>query len=143
MSGERARSLEDHLQATPFLADFYAPLPPLVRDDNEDLDAGIARLAQLIGGVDSPLAVRFVIADADDVRTWLVEADPDGCRVSAAGGRHPAVEVMLDADTWRQVAAGRMSMLEAFGRGRMRVRGEIGVARDFAQALRRAGSASS
>lgn len=127
----------------PFLADFYAPLPPLTRHDNEDLDAGFARLAQLIGGVDSPLAVRFVVTDTDDVRTWVVEADPDGCRVSTADPRHPAIEVMLDADTWRQIAAGRLSMLEAFGRGRMRVRGDIGVARDFAQALRRAGGTSS
>ncbi len=86
--------------------------------------------------------MRFVIADAENVRSWVLTAGPDGCQVSAAGPRRPDVEVILDAATWRLVAAGDMSLLEAFGRGRMRVRGDIDLARQLAQALRRASSTS-
>jgi putative sterol carrier protein len=54
----------------------------------------------------------------------------------------PDVELILDAPTWRAITSGELSLVEAFARGRMRVRGDIDDARRLVQQLGKGTSAA-
>jgi putative sterol carrier protein len=130
-----ARILE-RFRRLPFFSDFSAPLPRLAQPDSYDFDATFARLAQLVGTSQEALSVRFHLADGDAVRSWSVDAGPEGGQVTTEEpARPPGIELILDAETWKLIAEGTLTPLEAFGRGRMRVRGDIDVYRRFARRL--------
>jgi len=136
---ETAARILERIRRLPFFSDFSAPLPRLVEPDRYDLDGTFARLAELIGTPQEPLSVRFHIADGDAVRSWYLDAGPEGGQVTTEeSARRPDVEFILDSETWKLIAEGTLSPLEAFGRGRMRVRGDIDVYRRFAGQLQRA-----
>jgi putative sterol carrier protein len=67
--------------------------------------------------------------------SYCVEAGPDGGGATEHPTRPPDVTVLLDPATWTLLAEGRVSPLEAFGRGGMRVRGDIAVAWEFVRRL--------
>lgn len=124
----------------PLLQDFGMPLATLDASQADDIGASVERVARQLGGVDEPLSVHVEISD---VGSWHLNARPSGSTVTEAAEGRPDVEILLDADTWRQLVTGRVSGLEAFGRGRLRVRGDIGEARRFARLLHRPGSIES
>lgn len=132
-----ARTLE-RFRRLPFFSDFSAPLPRLSQPDGVDLDRTFTTLASVVGARQEALSVRFHITDGDAARSWSVDAGPEGGRVTAGEpAQPPGVELILDAETWQLIAEGTLSPLEAFGRGRMRVRGDIDVYRRFASRLER------
>lgn len=136
---ETAAAVLDRFRKLPFFSDFSTPLPRLAEPDSYDLDGTFARLAELIGAPQEPLSVRFRIADGHAVRSWTLRAGPEGRQVTTQESEpQPDLEFILDAETWKLIAEGTGSLLEAFGRGRMRVRGDIEVARRFAGQLQRA-----
>lgn len=141
-SGEESAAPTDFIERSrnvPYLADFAAPFPSFAQPGTQDLDASFARLSGLLGAIDESLVVAFHITDDVHGRSWLVDVGPPGCQVTSVTTRPRAdVEAILDAETWGLLASGGMSPLQAFGQGRMRVRGEIKLARRFVQALRRA-----
>ena len=109
----------------PLLSDFFHPLPRLTASTgDDDLGATFIRLCELLGATEEPLTLVFSISDGDEMRLWLLDAARDGCRLTEESARPPDVEVILGVETWKQIAEGTMSPVEAFGRGRMRVRGE-------------------
>jgi putative sterol carrier protein len=121
----------------PVLSGFQQRLQGLTEAGARDLDATFSRLGELIGASRSPLLIRIQLSDGDDVRTWLLDADFTGCRVTGAADRPPDVEAILDVETWTLLASGEMSPLEAFGRGRLQVRGSMRAARYLARLLYR------
>jgi SCP-2 sterol transfer family len=135
MRGDRSALVRAAL--LPSLQDFGAPLATLDASEAEDVGASVQRVADQLGGVEEPLSVHLDIGDAG---SWHLNAGPSGCTVGEVAGGPPSVEISLDADTWRQLITGSMSALEAFGRGRMRLRGDIGDARRFARLLHRPSS---
>jgi hypothetical protein len=126
------------VESSPLLADFHIPFPKLTDAGRPDSDAAFARLGELLGAVQEPLTVRFRVTDEGSGRSWLFDGGPDGCRVTNDAATQPDVEVILDAETWNLIASGAMSPLEAFGRGRLRIRGDINLARRFVQQVHRA-----
>jgi len=118
----------------PSLRDFNVPLGALVEPGAYDLTASFDRLSQRVGAAPEPLSVHFQVSDA---RSWYLNSGPTGCVVSDQPEGPPDVEVVLDSDAWRQIASGTMSPLEVFGRGHMRVRGDLAAARRFARLLHR------
>ena len=54
-----------------------------------------------------------------------VIVSPDNCRVEKSNGVAPHAEIRTDAETWRQIDAGRMSGIEAFASKRLTLRGSI------------------
>jgi putative sterol carrier protein len=90
---------------------------------------------ELLGAPSEALRVTFHLTDGG--QDYCVEAGPDGSAVSAAPSAPADVEVLVDDDTWALLADGALAPLEAFALGRMRVRGDINVARRFVRQLRR------
>jgi len=135
---ETAASIPQWVHRLPSLSDFYAPLPTLA-EPTEDLDATFVRVAELLGASSTPLAVRVQISDGEDadVRSWVLDTGPTGCQVTSEATRPPDAEAILDTETWALIASGRMSPLEAFAQGRMRVRGDMQTARRIARQLYR------
>jgi hypothetical protein len=122
----------ERVSRLPSLRDFSLPLAALVEPDAPDLNESFDRLGQRVGAAPEPLTVQFEVSDA---RSWYLDVGPTGCTVSEQAHGSPDVEVILDSDAWRRIASGNMSPLEAFGRGQLRVRGDIAVARRFARLL--------
>jgi putative sterol carrier protein len=89
--------------------------------------------------------VRIQLGEGEDaeVRSWVLDAGPSGCRVTSEATRSPDAEAIVDAETWRLIASGRMSPLEAFARGRMRVPGDMQTARRLARQFYRRDAAES
>lgn len=122
----------------PVLSGFQNRLPRLADAGAKDLDTTFSRLAELIGAPRSPLLMRIQLGDGDEVRTWLLDADFTGCRVTREADRPPDVEATLNVETWTLIATGGMSPLEAFARGRLQVGGSLRAARYLARHLYRA-----
>ena len=124
--------------AAQFLSEFEVSLPPL----GGDLEASFSRLADLIGAPETPLSIVIHIADESEPRSRAIHAAASGCKMTDVVPESPDVELILDAPTWRAIASGELSLVEAFARGRMRVRGDIDDARRLVQQLRKGTSAA-
>jgi SCP-2 sterol transfer family len=133
--------LGERLRADPVLADFLSPFPRLTDSEKSDLGRTFERFGELIGGSEVRARVQFGVLQGDGegetVRSWSLELGPDACAVSAERVHRPDVEVLVAEETWRRLADGTLAPLEAFGRGEMRVRGDIQLARRLVQLLRR------
>jgi putative sterol carrier protein len=122
--------------AAQFLSEFEVSLPPLGGEEGGDLEASFSRLADLIGAPEAPLSIVIHLADESEMRSRAIHAAGSGCKVTDVVPESPDVELILDTPTWRAIASGELSLLAAFARGRMRVRGDINDARRLVQQLR-------
>jgi putative sterol carrier protein len=128
--------------AAQFLSEFEVSLPPLGGAEGGDLEASFSRLADLIGAPEAPLSIVIHVADESELQSRAIHAAASGCKVTDVVPESPDVELILDAHTWRAIASGELSLVEAFARGRMRVRGDIDDARRLVQQLRNSTSAT-
>jgi putative sterol carrier protein len=127
----------ERIRDEPVLGDFATPLPRLSREGSDDLGATFERLSELIGASKETTTLNFRIADDAGSHLWSVTTEPGGCSVTTELTRAPDLEVIVDAETWSQIANGSVSPLEALGRGKMRVRGDVSRARRIVRRLRR------
>ena len=132
---ETAKSIPQWVGRVPSLSNFHTPLPNLAGHSESDHQAAVVRLAELLGATPDRLTVRIQINDGEQARSWLLDAGPTGCQVTDDVAQQANVEAILDQETWSLLASGRMSPLEAFARGRMRVRGDMKTARRLSQHL--------
>jgi putative sterol carrier protein len=123
------------IAAAQFLSEFEVSLPP-GGEEGGDLEASFSRLADLVGAPEAPLSIVIHVADESELRSRAIHAAASGSEVTDVVPESPDVELILDAPTWRAIASGELSLLEAFARGRMRVRGDIDDARRLVQQLR-------
>jgi hypothetical protein len=122
--GERHRRL-------PLFSDFAAPFPVLAADDPA---VAFARLGELVGARPEPLSILFSLTGPGS-GGWLVQTGPDGARVSPAQAAPPDAEIIMDTRIWSALAAGRVTLLDAFGSGQVRLRGSLAAAQRFARLL--------
>jgi hypothetical protein len=130
----------------PLLADFVAPFPDLLAQAGGDLEASFAQVARLMGRGRRAAFIRFTIGRAggeaapdaglDTVRRFHLGVTTQACTVIADDAGRADLEVLTTTDVWTAIAAGRLSPLAAFGTGKLRVRGDIGLARQMARRLR-------
>ena len=130
----------------PLLEDFVAPFPDLLAQAGGDLEASFAQVARLMGRGRRAAFIRFTIgpaADAaapdaglDTVKRFHLGVTTQACTVIADDVGRADLEILTTADVWTAIAAGRLSPLAAFGAGKLRVRGDIGLARQMARRLR-------
>ncbi len=132
-SDARAK-IAEQLSHDPVLADFTVPFPDLL-GTSSDIRGSFERIAESLSGTPASRTIQFSIAYADESRTWCVANSPDGCHVTEAAVEQPDLEILTDDETWTQLAKGQLSPIEAFGLGRMRVRGDIKIARRLAKRL--------
>lgn len=130
-------SIPHWVRRMPSLSPFCAPLPGLAEAPEGDHGAAVGRLAEVLGAPEEPMSVRIQIINGDGARCWLLDAGPAGCQVTRDADRDASTEAILDEETWALLASGRLSPLEAFALGRMRVRGDLRAAGRLARQLYR------
>ncbi|MEV0177073.1 SCP2 sterol-binding domain-containing protein [Streptomyces sp. NPDC050803] len=136
MGGDSRSRLTDSFRNDPTLAEFLLPFPQLPHAEDGDPGSAFERLGELVAGSTLRARVHFRISADDAARSWTLELGPDACTVSSERAHRPDLEVLVGAETWRQLATGSLSPLEAFALGDMRVRGDIRVALHLMQLLR-------
>ncbi|WP_431047145.1 SCP2 sterol-binding domain-containing protein [Streptomyces sp. P1-3] len=132
----------ERIRQVPFLGDFAEPLPRLTEPGaaggKEGVERTFRRFSGLLGEQTDAVRLRFRVVDDGGENCWCIEAGPEGNRVTGDVGTRADVEVIVDDGTWAALAEARMSPLEAFGLGRMRVRGDVNVAWRVVRRLHRA-----
>ncbi|HXM54039.1 MAG TPA: SCP2 sterol-binding domain-containing protein [Candidatus Dormibacteraeota bacterium] len=132
-----ARHLAKHSAVlSPFDARWPALVPP-----GSDLEAGFQRISERLGAVPWRSVVHVQIREDARPVSWSLQIGPDGTTAHPGRMADPDLEVMTDADAWRQIVAGALSPLSAFGTGRMRVIGDVRAARRIASRMAAAGEA--
>lgn len=125
--------IAERLEGDPLLKDFLTPFPNLLQTD--DIAGSFQRMAESLGKTNFRGPIQFSIREGGKQRRWCLVSAGGGCRVSEDQVERPRLEILTDADSWMEVAKGKLSPLEAFALGKMRVRGDIKLARLLARRL--------
>jgi putative sterol carrier protein len=125
--GERHREL-------PLFSDFAYPFPVLAAQGADDPGAAFTRLRDLLGAQQELLSIMFRLT-GDGSGAWHVQVGPEGTQVSTAEADRPDAEIIMDAGIWSALAAGSTTLLDAFGSGRVRLRGGLAAAQRFVRLL--------
>lgn len=124
---------------SPLFSEFIEPFPNLLGKRGAALGGSFKRIAQAMSKSKSKrtASIQFTIQAGQRARQWCVNLSPKGADVSEGAVERPHLEIIADTECWTQVASGELAPLEAFGRGRMRVRGSVELARVLVRSLRR------
>jgi len=125
--GERHRQL-------PLFSDFSYPFPVLAAQGTDEPGAAFTRLRDLLGAQREPLSVIFRLT-GDGSGAWHVQVGPEGTEVSTAEADRPDAEIIMDTGIWSALATGSTTLLDAFGSGRVRLRGSLAAAQRFVRLL--------
>jgi hypothetical protein len=121
------------------LAAFLSPFRSLAQPGDADLGRSFERFAETVSGseIQARVLFRVLASDGRTARPWSLELRPGGYEVSTEPAHRPDLEVLVGEGTWRQLAEGAVSPLEAFALGDLRVRGDIRLAGQLAGMLQR------
>jgi putative sterol carrier protein len=121
----------------PLLAEFATPLPDLLGRGRGGPTGSFQELAKLLGAARKPANIQFTLSEGSAVRHWSVSRTASGSTVSEREHKSPTLEILTSTQTWTEIASGKLTPLEAFVRGRLRVRGDIALARLLVRQLQR------
>ncbi len=129
--------LAKQVAGSSLLSDFLLPFPNLLGQRRTELAVSFKRIASALAGSKRTGAIQFTIREGRQTRRWCLTLTPGDCHVEEAAIENPNLEVITDAAVWADIASGKVSPLEAFGSGKVRVRGDIELARVLAKRLKR------
>lgn len=129
--------IAERVAGDPLLTDFVAPFPDLGRGRECTPLASLQRIAELLGGRRKAAHIQFTLSEGTAVRRWCLALTPRGCKAAEREHKRPNLELVTAMDVWAQVATGQLSLLEAFGQGKLRARGDIELARFMVRKLHR------
>jgi hypothetical protein len=115
----------------------FARLAPLAAA-HDDAGQGLEKLAHALSNFGSPVRIhiRFVGGpDGEAVEHWEVQA---GAKVAKAQPRKPKtadVIVAMKPETWSQIAQGRLTPYDALYGGKLRVGGDLDMAKAITRHL--------
>lgn len=95
------------------------------KGDERDFEKIFKRLADFVGNSGEHGQVQFKIGIGEKHQYWRLELDGKTCKVSTKKHDRPDLEILIRAETALQLAEGSISPIEAFGRGKMRIRGDL------------------
>lgn len=132
--GDARSQVSERLSHDPVITSFLSPFRRLAEADERDLEPSFERFGQAVGRAKVTGRVVFRVAGADKrVRAWSLELTPGSYKLSAVAVHRPDLEVLVGERTWRQLAEGAISPLDAFATGEMRVLGNIRLAAQLAE----------
>ena len=126
-----------HIEGNSLLADFLQPFPNLLGKKRTAIDESFKRIAEALDKSRRTGTIQFTIRDSRKTRRWCLTMTPEGCHKSEAETERPDLEILTDTETWTTIAEGKVALLETFGQGKVRVRGDIELARHFARRVQR------
>ena len=107
----------------------YPVLKRLTESARPDLATTFHRVAEILSKTrkGKPLQLQFSILDGGTEKPtpWSVAITKDGGNATTEPSQQPDVEIITREETWWEIAEGRLSPLEAFVTGRLRVQGNI------------------
>ena len=135
MSSEHptAEALAAGFADDPVLRDF---VPPITISTGGSIEETIARVAATVRWTRPSAVVRFTILQPAPARSWALDLSRDGCCIGESRDELPDLEILTTADVLQKIFAGELAPLHAFGEGRMRVRGNLELARALVRKLR-------
>jgi putative sterol carrier protein len=139
MPGRQAVSWTEtakHFESIPVLSEFARPFPNLL-EKQPDVGKSFKLIAESLSKSKRTGAIQFSIADGRKTRQWCLAMTPGGCEAMEEGTERPDLEILTDAKTWADIVGGKLAPLEAFGLGKVRVRGDIELARLFVRRVQR------
>lgn len=119
------------------LSDFASRFPNLLGQKRADVAGGFNKVAKALAGSKMTGTIQFTLRDGRKTRRWCLTLTPGDCLVAEAATDNPDLEIITDASIWAAMAGGKVSPLEAFGSGQVRVRGDIKLARELAKRVKR------
>lgn len=128
------KDLQERFRGDPLLADFLA-VPKRFDRGKGGVPGTFERMADLIGKTGRAALIRVTLSEEKGARSWNLLMSAEGCRLSERDYERADLEILTDAEIWSGIAAGKLSFLEAFAQGRLRVRGDIALARRLARKL--------
>jgi putative sterol carrier protein len=87
------------------------------------------RLADLLHSFGEQATVNIRLVGVSGTRIWHLKLEPEQTMAVEGAVENPALELIMRPTTWTEIATGSLSPLLAFGSGRMRVRGDVGLAK--------------
>src|SRR5437588_11458893 len=108
-----------------------ARFPRLVERGEGEIEVSLHRLAELLSSFDGSGSINFHYVAADRTYAWQVLLEPNRARVAQGAAEGAALELIIRPSTWLEIASGSLSPLLAFGSGRMRIRGDINLAKSL------------
>lgn len=109
--------------------DSYGKLQKLTEPTRPELANTFSRVAEILSKTQKgkPLQLQFSLVDGDEENptVWSVVIDKSGGKAKQQPAARPDVEIITRPETWWEIAEGRLSPLDAFVTGRLRVQGSI------------------
>lgn len=109
----------------------YAKLIDLtegIKVDLDNPDIVINRIAEKLKETGLCGRIKLGIGIRKAQNQWLLELDEKNCTVSRKELENPDLEIFTRVETGIKIAKGLISPIEAFAKGKMRIRGNIDLA---------------
>lgn len=118
----------------------YARLRNLTAPTGDDLAQTFHRLGGELEGAmqlerDESAAVLFTLLGEGRRSQWSLQIEGGSCSVQEREIEAADLEIVVREDGWWDIASGRLSPLEVFGEGRLRLRGDLSLAERLYAAL--------
>jgi putative sterol carrier protein len=126
-----------HFEDIPVLSEFAKPFPNMLGEKETAIGESFKRIAKALAKSKRTGVIQFTISYGRKTRQWCVATSPTGCEATETATERPDVEIITDANSWTDIATGKVAPLEAFGLGKVRVRGDLELARVLARTVRR------
>ncbi|MEX0763354.1 MAG: SCP2 sterol-binding domain-containing protein [Dehalococcoidia bacterium] len=122
------------------MADF-ARIRPLFSASSMDVAATLDAILEHLGDAGIGGNIRFTLLSDAEPQAWDLDlrakkyapVDRPGNRKAAQG---VDLELVMKASTWNEIATGRLAPLDAFGAGRLRLRGDANLANELYERLK-------
>ena len=128
--GKRLRDVVVNPTPSPF-----APLTPLSRSASTSVADSLAALSKALANCRTKARIHLRLVKDETFEHWEVEA---GTPSGAARQRQPKtadVHVAMKPEIWQQIAQGRLSPFDALFAGKLRVGGEVALAKQLVKHL--------
>ena len=102
----------------------YVTIRSLLGRKKADVGESFEHLSEMLKQSAETGSIQFRIVDKDQPRYWNLRLEAQGCTVHFDKISKPSLEIITQAETWLQIAGGKLSPLVAFARGKMRIRGD-------------------
>lgn len=97
-------------------------------------------MAKLLSDFGRPARVQVRLEGDEPMQTFGIDITTEGASVTQQPILSPALEIICTHATWREIAAGKLSPLEAFARRHMRVFGSTQLGVEVLRHMRGSGS---
>lgn len=113
----------------------FAPLRALLKSDETDLTQSLQKLSAELAGFDSPMRLQVQVLEGSRTHDWQLECGRDRVSASRHSAKEADIRVVVRHDTWLQIAHGKLNPFDAFISGKLRVGGDVELAKRLVQHL--------